>query len=616
MKRVVRVFSWARPYWRRAAAAMLFLVVLVGLDLSIPRLIQHLIDEGVNAGNQAVVLRTSALMIAISLFSFVIATLNSVLSVQVGESVSRDLREAVFLKIQSFSYGDSDRFSTGKLMVRLMSDSAAVQRLVQISLRIGTRAPLLMIGSIILMFRTDAALALSMLPVLLLTGATIVFFSMRMEPLFKAMQARLDVLNTVLQENTAGVRLVKAFVRADYEKERFSTFNAAYTERSIRVTMLMSIMGPILSIFISIGMVLVIWAGGLRAIQGEMTQGEIIAFTNYLMTTMGPLIMMTLLSNVWAGGLASMGRIDEVLGVQPEIQDDAHAVTLPPDFKGRVEFEHVSFHYISHSDGGDERIETVLEDISFVAEPGSTVAILGATGAGKSTLVNLIPRFYDVSSGRVLVDGIDVRTVRQDSLISHVGIVPQETVLFSGTVAENISYGRPGATEEEIEAAAKAAQAHEFILGLPDGYQTHIEERGVNLSGGQKQRVAIARALMTRPRILILDDSTSAVDLETESRLQAAMAKELPGTTRFVVAQRVSTVLNADKILVLDRGMIAAEGTHRELLASSPIYGEIYDSQLGAGPQIGEIPETGQASKFLDGAAAVGAGQNLLEVTQ
>jgi ATP-binding cassette subfamily B protein len=323
-------------------------------------------------------------------------------------------------------------------------------------------------------------------------------------------------------------------------------------------------------------MVIVIWSGGMQAIRGSLTTGQIVAFTNYLLTTMGPLTMMTMLSNTWASGLASAKRINEVLDTVPEVLDSPGARALPEEAQARLVFENVCFHYHGIS-------EAVLENINLVIEPGQTVAVLGSTGAGKSTLANLVPRFYDVTSGRILLDGADIRQIKQDALLSQIGMVPQETVLFSGTIADNIRYGVPAASDEEVVAAARAAQAHDFILELSKGYETHVEERGTNLSGGQKQRIAIARALLTHPKILILDDATSSVDVETETKIQDALESQLQGHTTLVIAQRISTVLKADKIVVIDEGRIAAEGTHLELMQSSPIYQEIYESQLGSG---------------------------------
>lgn len=586
MSSIRRILPYVKPYWRYAIFSLVLLSALVALDLSIPRLVQRIIDQGIRQQNQAVVVQTSLLMLGISLISALIAIGNNYYSVRVGESVARDLREAIFLKIQSFSFGDLDRFTTGNLIVRLTSDTSAIQRLVQVTLRIGTRAPLLMIGSLILMVRTSQQLALSLVPLLLVTSVAIVYFSTRMEPLFLSVQTRLDRLNNVLQENIAGARVIKAFVRAGFENKRFSAANEGLAGANIHMMEFMSTMGPVLSIFVNIGLVLVIWIGGQQAIRGDLSLGQIVAFTNYLLTAMGPLIMMTLLSNVWANGIASSQRIHEVLDTIPEVQDAPDAILIPEDALPGVEMQAVDFHYNGGSQG------KVLEGINFMAKPGETVAILGATGAGKSTLVNLIPRFYDVTGGQVQVSEWDVRHILQDSLLSKVSMVPQETVLFSGTVRENIAYGRPEASEEEIIAAAKAAQAHDFILAMPDGYDSHIEARGANLSGGQKQRLAIARALVTRPEILILDDSTSSVDVETETKIQTALETILPGVTRFVVAQRISTVLTADKILVLDKGRIAALGNHAELLESSPIYREIYDSQLGNGLQVDLQHET------------------------
>ncbi len=439
MNDIFKLLHFVKPYWRRAVAALVLLTSLVFMDLSIPRLIQRIIDQGINQHNQAVIIQTSLIMLGISILSTLIAIGNNITSVQVAESVGRDLRDAIFTKIQSLSYGNLDRLKTGQLIVRLTSDSGAIQRVFQISLRIGTRAPLLMIGSLILMFNTSPSLALTLVPLLLVTSVVIVFFVSRMEPLFLSVQQRLDRLNNVLQENISGAHVVKAFVRADFENQRFENANEGFTDHSVRVMRFMSTMSPALTVFVNIGMVIVIWAGGLQAIRGTMTVGQIVAFTNYLLTTMTPLVMMTQLSQVWANGIASAKRVNQVLDVTPEVQDQPGAIELPANTLGsKVVFENVGFHYNGTSD------EPVLRQVDLVAEPGETVAILGATGSGKSSLVNLVPRFYDVSSGRVTIDGIDIRQLHQDSLLANIGVVPQESVLFSGTVRDNIRYGRHG----------------------------------------------------------------------------------------------------------------------------------------------------------------------------
>jgi len=582
MKQISKLISFVRPYWKYSIASLVLLILVVLIDLAIPRLIQRIIDQGINQNNMNVVLNTMIIMLSISILQVLFALGNNYYSIQVGESVARDIREALFLKIQSFSFGNLDHINTGQLMVRLSSDTTAFQRMVQVSLRIGTRAPLLMIGSLILMFITDSRLALMVMPVLLVTFVVIVFFVTRMGPLFLVVLKKLDRLNTVLQENIAGVRLVKAFVREEYEGERFAEVNEDYTDQNIRVMRFMATLFPLMGVLVNIGMVIVIWAGGIQSIRGGVSVGQIVAFINYLQTTMGPLGIMVMLANVVAAGTASAERINEVLEVIPEVQDASETVSLPEGRAQRIHFEGVNFHFNGTNNG------SVLRGVDLVAEPGQTVAILGATGAGKSSIVNLVPRFYDVAGGRVTWNGVDIRDVKQSDLLQQIGVVPQETILFSGTVRDNIRYGRPSASDEEVIAAAQAAQAHDFIMNLPDGYDTRIEERGVNLSGGQKQRIAIARAILLRPAVLILDDSTSSVDVETETKIQNAMKEWMNDSTSFVVAQRISTVLHADKILVVDDGQIVAQGTHGELMKTSQVYQEIYTSQLGDGVKLEE----------------------------
>ncbi len=419
MNDVIKLLKYIKPYWRRAVVALVLLTTLVIFDLSVPLLIQRLINAGIVAQNKTVVIQTSLIMLGLSLLSFLIAIGNNITSIQVSENFGRDLRDAIFTKIQSFSYGNLDRMKTGPLITRLTSDSTAVKLLVQVSLRIGTRAPLLMLGSLILMFITSPTLAIELIPLLVITSLVIVFFISKMEPLFRSVQQRLDRMNTVLQENIEGARIVKAFVRANFENQRFETSNEAYTDHSVKVMRFMSTMSPVLTVFINMGMVWVLYQGGKLAIYGNMNVGQIVAFNSYLLTTMTPLIMMTLLSQTWANGIASSKRVNEVLDAVPEVQDLPDAQALPANTPGRVVFEDVGFHYKSASD------EPVLCDINIVAEPGQTLAILGATGSGKTSLINLVPRFYDVSSGRVTIEGVDLRQLDQDSLLENIGVVPQ-----------------------------------------------------------------------------------------------------------------------------------------------------------------------------------------------
>jgi len=515
-------------------------------------------------------------MLGVSALGAVVSIINTRYAVDVATGFGTDVRAAAFRNIQRFSFSNLDDHRTGALMTNLTSDVTRVQGTVQMAMRIMTRAPLMLLGSIVLMLVTSPRLAVWVVLLLVMTGAMVVVLSMKAQPMFLRVQAKLDRLNTVLQENLAGMRLVKAFVRSNEENRRFGVVNDDLMDQNVRVQRLFAVIMPTMTVIVNLGMVLVILIGGRQAIGGTLTTGQLMAFINYLMITMFPLLMMGNLLVMLSQAEASAGRINGVLDTKSSIVDQPGAIDLS-DVRGRVAFEHVTFSY-DHEGG-----ESVLQDVNFVAEPGQTVAILGETGSGKTTLINLIPRFYDVCGGRVTVDGVDVRDVTLASLRKHVGIALQEAVLFTGTLRDNIRYGRPDASQEEVIAVAQAAQAEEFILGTSKGYDTMVEERGANLSGGQKQRIAIARALLLKPSILILDDSTSAVDVDTEAHIQEALLRLHSQCTVFIVAQRISTVLAADKILILDKGRIAAEGTHQELMQISPIYREIYESQLGRG---------------------------------
>jgi len=548
----------------------------VAMDLLQPRMIERIIDQGIAQGNMSLVIHTGFLMIGLAVIGGVGGVGCTTFSTLASQGFGTDLRDTMYRKIQSLSFGNLDELETGHLITRLTNDITQVQDAVSMMLRIMVRAPLLLIGSLILAIITSARLALLLVVLGPLVLGMLVWVINRVHPLFGKLQQKLDQLNTVMQENLAGVRVVKAFVRAEHEMGRFHKANEELKDQTVYAIRTVSAVMPAVMLAVNLGMVSAVWFGGAQIMAGDMQVGQLIAFINYIMTTLRSLMFVSMLVMRFARAEASAERVQEVLDAKSKVQDRPDAIAGLA-CQGRVTFEGVSFCY--GDDGGD----SVLKGIDFVAEPGQTVAILGATGSGKSSLVNLIPRFYDVTEGRVAIDGVDVRAMDQAHLRRQIGMALQESVLFSGTIRDNIRYGRPDASDEEVIAAAKAAQAHDFILDFPDGYDSVVGQRGVNLSGGQKQRIAIARALLVQPAVLILDDSTSSVDVETEVKIQEALEGLMRDRTSFVIAQRISTVLTADKILVLDDGRIAAEGTHRDLLASSSIYREIYDSQLGNG---------------------------------
>jgi len=576
MGSIRKLARFLRPYWKWAVLAPLLMVLEVVMDLMQPTLIQRIVDVGIAQLDTLVVLNTGLLMIGLALLGAVGGGGCTVFATLASQGFGADLRSDLFRKVQSLSFGNLDDLGTGKLVTRLTNDVTQVRQVVSMALRIMVRGPLMLIGSFAMAIITSPRLALLLVVLSPLVMALLVWVIRKAYPIYAEMQGKLDRLNTVMQENLAGVRVVKAFVRAEHEKQRFRTTNDELTERSIGAARTVAVTRPLMMLALNLGVAGAIWFGGVQVTSGSMKLGQIIAFVNYLMRTLFSLMMVSMMVMRVSRAAASADRVLEVLESEPEVKDKPDAIDeFAP--QGRVAFEGVTFNYNGNS--GDP----VLRDVSFVAEPGQTVAILGATGSGKSSLVHLIPRFYDVAQGRVTIDGVDVRDVDKEALRRNIGIALQESVLFSGTICDNIRYGRPEATEEEIIAAAQAAQAHEFISEFPEGYDTVLGQRGVNLSGGQKQRVAIARALIIEPTVLILDDSTSSVDVDTESKIQDALDGLMEDRTSFVIAQRISTVLNADKILVLDDGVIAAEGTHEELMTSSPIYREIYESQLGNG---------------------------------
>ena len=575
-----RIARFARPYRWIAVLLIATVIFPVAMELVVPRVLQYIVDQGIKAEDMPAIVRGAAIMLGAAMVGALAALGQGVCRARLSQGMAFDMRNELFTHVQAFSFANLDRLQTGQLMTRLSSDVDVVRMFSSSGLALMLRALLMVVGSVVMLLLTDWRLALVMLA-LMPIAALVIGGAMRLaRPMFTLVQQKLAALNTLVQENLAGAQVVKAFVREKYEIGRFEDHNVAYMQQHIQVGRLMAVAHPALAVLTNVGIVAVVWWGGADVIGGRLSLGELIAFNNYLMIGMMPLLMLSNMLTMVSRAEASAERVLEVLDTRPMLQVAASPFETKA-MLGRVSFENVSFHY--DGNGGQE----VLDGVSFEVQAGQRVALLGATGSGKSTLMNLIPRFYDVTGGHIRVDGVDVRDWAPDALRARIGAVLQQTTLFSGTVYENIAYGQPGATLEQVTAAARAAQAHDFITAMPQGYDSAVEARGANLSGGQRQRVAIARALLISPAILILDDSTSAVDVETEAKIQAALEALMAGRTTFIVAQRISSVLTADQIIVLDRGRVAAQGAHRQLLDTSRIYREIYRSQLG-----GESPDS------------------------
>jgi len=489
-----------------------------------------------------------------------------------SQGIAFDMRNDLYAKISRLSFSYHDRNQTGQLMIRATDDVEKVRLFIGQGLLQAVGALVLLVGTLIILVTTNARLTLVVLPILPLALIIFMIFARVSQPLFSKVQQRLSALNTVLQENLAGIKVVKAFTREKSEQQKFGAAADGLMKQQITVSRVLAFLFPVVFLIANVGQALVLYFGGRQIINNTLTLGQYQEFSLYLIFIFVPLAQLGMIISQMSQASASANRIFEILDTTSDVVDKPDASALS-DVQGHVAFEKVTFRYYA---GGDP----VLSEVSFAAEPGQTVALLGATGSGKTTIINLIPRFYDPTEGRVLVDGQDLREVTLESLRAAIGIVLQETTLFTGTIRDNIAFGRPEATQAEIETAAQAAAAHDFILSFPQGYDTPVGERGATLSGGQKQRIAIARALLLDPHILILDDSTSAVDLETEYHIQQALDRLMKGRTSFVIAQRISTVMHADQILVLDKGRVVARGRHAELMESSEIYAEIYTSQL------------------------------------
>lgn len=571
-----RLWEYLKPYKELAILAPILMLLEVGAELALPKLMTFMINQGVGTRNTAIITKTGIEMLVIAIIGIIGGIGCLICATLVSQRTGADLRRAAFEKIQEFSFHNIDTFSTPSLITRLTNDITQIQLVIMICLRMLVRSPLLCVGSIIMAFSINAKIAGMFLIVVVLLAIAVYLILRVAIPKFKLVQEKLDKVNTVMRECLAGIRVVKAFVRHDYEVEKFNEVNQDYKETTVSAFRMMLLMSPVMMILVNGTIIGILWFGGLQTQAGSMHVEEIMACITYLMQMMMAAMLLAMNFMFISRAKISTDRLEEILDTVVDIADPKEP-KQPARAEGRVEYRHVSYRYKLGS--GDP----VLDDISFTAEPGQTVGILGETGSGKSTLVNLLPRLYDVTDGQILVDGIDVRDYAIHDLRKRVAVVLQETILFSGTIRENIKWGKPDATDEEIIAAAKAAQAHDFIMELPNQYDTELGQRGVNVSGGQKQRISIARALIQNPNIIIFDDSTSAVDSLTEKRIRQAMKTSHSGCTKFIIAQRISSVRDADKILVLGGGKIVAEGNHKYLMETSKEYQEILASQMKKG---------------------------------
>ncbi len=571
-----RLASYLMGYQGYAAASPLLVVLETACELILPLLMARIINQGIEGNNMTVIWQSGALMVAVALIATVVGGYAARCAAFAAQGLGANLRRAEFEKIASFSFADIDRFSSSSLITRLTNDLTNIQNVAIMCLRVLIRGVTMTVASVILTLAISPKLALVVCVVLPFMAVALGLLMKICFPLFEKMQKTLDHLNETVQENLIAVRVVKSYVREDHERRKFMDANDGFTTAGLNAVLRMVAIQPVMMICFSVATVLVLYNGGNMVLGGELEIGYLQTVTGYIMQILMSAMMIGMAVLQYTRAQASIRRVFEVLDAQSAITDGGE--TSLPAPQGRVEFRDVSFRYQTEGAGED-----VLKHINLTVEPGEFVAIVGGTGTGKSSLVNLIPRFYDVHSGKVLVDGLDVRDYPLDGLRGRIGMVLQNNVLFSGTIRENLLWGNENATEEELIQAAKDAQAYDFIMSFPEGFDTYLEQGGVNVSGGQKQRLCIARAMVRKPAVLILDDSTSAVDSATEGRIRESFRQNLKGTTVIIIAQRISSVQYADKIVVLDEGTVADVGAHSELMERSPIYREIYDSQQEGG---------------------------------
>lgn len=579
LRRFITIY---RGYVRPFVTSQILLAIATLFTLLIPLMTQNLLDEGLLKGDRNATVNSVLWMVSFAICGAVFTVANGWYAVQFAERTAHAVRMYLYKKIQTFSFGNLDQFPTSDLMVRMTSDVNAIKAAIQMVILSLVQAPVMFIGALCLIYWNSPSLMWILWIVLPIVVVVLVFLVNKMGLLFQIRQQKLDDLNSILQEDLSGIRVVKAFVQSDYEKNRYDHANHAFRKASLRPMQYATFLQPTLYLIINLATAVVLWFGGISLAQGGVTVGEIVAFTQYLATILVPLIVLAMMIPQMTAAEASAERMFAVMDSVTQVPNPPRPIELAPaQVKGRIVFENVDFAY-PEQDG--QPATPVLKNINLTIEPGQTVAFLGATGAGKSTLVNLIPRFYDVTKGRITIDDVDVRDINLENLHNIVGIALQESVLFSGKIRDNVCYGRPDATEDEMIAAAQAADAHTFISNIPEYYDAPVARRGTNFSGGQRQRLSISRALTVQPKILILDDSTSALDMSTEARVQDAIKDLMHQTTTLFVAQRISTVIMADRIFVMEAGEIIGSGTHEQLLRTSPLYQEICASQLGGVP--------------------------------